>query len=189
MVLIRMTCWLPAASALAAFAAPALAQDAPPPNFNGPRVEAVAGTDGTLLYGGAIGYDLQRGKLVFGFEGELDLSAGKHCETLDVSIHDRLCERGRRDLYAGGRVGVAVAPGTLLYAKAGFTHLRERVTYDGGSGGGTFRYVDRLNGIRVGAGIEQRIGAKVYVKGEYRYSDYQYRGYKHDGIVGIGIRF
>jgi outer membrane immunogenic protein len=189
MALNRITCLLPAASAVAALAAPALAQESPPPSFNGPRLEAVAGTDGRLLYGGAIGYDLQRGKLVFGFEGELDLSAGKDCQTLDSSIHDRLCERGRRDIYIGGRVGVAVAPGTLLYAKAGYTHLRERVTYDGGSAGGSFRFVDALNGARVGAGIEQRIGARLYVKGEYRYSDYEYGGHKHDGVVGIGIRF
>lgn len=189
MALTRMTYVLPAALAFAALAAPARAQDAPKPTFEGPRLEAVAGTDGDFLYGGAVGYDLQRGKMVLGFEGELDLTSRNRCATLDASINDRLCERDRRDLYAGGRIGITVAPATLLYAKLGYSQLRQRVTYDGGTSSGSFRYVDRRDGMRLGAGIEQRIGGQAFVKGEYRYSNYEYGGWKHDGLVGIGIRF
>jgi outer membrane immunogenic protein len=153
-------------------------------------VEALVGTDSRVFYGGAIGYDLQRGNAVFGIEGELDLSAREHCETLDVSINDRLCERSRRDTYIGGRIGVAVAPATLLYVKVGYTHLRSRMSYDAGSSGGSnFRFVDARDGVRVGAGIEQKVGARLYVKGEYRYSSYQFGGWKHDGVVGLGFRF
>lgn len=176
-------------SAVAAFASPAQAQDPVRPTFEGPRVEAVVGTDSKLFYGGAIGYDMQRGRTVLGLEGELDLSNHKRCETLDITINDRLCVRGRRDVYIGGRIGFAVAPGTLIYGKVGYTGLRERVTYDAGSASGSFRYVDRRDGVRVGAGIEQRIGDHAYVKGEYRYSNYERGDWKHDGVVGIGFRF
>jgi outer membrane immunogenic protein len=190
MALNRMTCLIPAASAAAAFAGPALAQTTPRPAFEGPRVEAVVGTDGGLIYGGAIGYDLQRGKLALGLEGEIDLSNRQSCDTLEPSFNSRLCERNRRDLYVGGRIGVAVAPSTLLYAKVGYTHIRQRVTYDPGSSGDSgFTFVDARDGIRVGAGIEQKLGSKVYVKGEYRYSNYRFGGFKHDGVVGVGIRF
>lgn len=190
MALNRMRCSLAAAFALATFAAPARAQDPVPLTFQGPRVEALVGTDSRVFYGGAAGYDFQHGKIVFGIETELDLSGGRRCETLDFTINDRLCIRGRRDLYFGGRVGVAVGPGTLLYAKLGYTNLRQRVDYDAPvSAGGGFTFVDRGDGVRVGAGLEQRIGTNLYLKGEYRYSNYDRGGWKHDGVVGIGIRF
>ncbi|MBV9932483.1 MAG: porin family protein [Alphaproteobacteria bacterium] len=181
---------IPAAAAAAAVSLqPAHAQTAPPAPFTGPRVEAVVGTDARVFFGGGLGYDLQRGKAVFGLEAEADFSSRARCQTLDVTIGDRLCERGRRDLSFGGRAGLVLAPGTLLYAKLGYTSLRPRVTYDGGSAGGRFRWVDRSEGVRVGAGLEQRVGRHVYVKGEYRYSDYEGGGWKHDGVVGIGVRF
>src|SRR5690242_17472584 len=102
MTLTRSGYWLGLATAVAAFSAPALAQDSPPrPTFEGPRVEGVVGTDGDLFYGGAIGYDMQHGKIVLGFEGELDLSNRRHCVTLDPSINDSLCVRRQRDIYIG----------------------------------------------------------------------------------------
>jgi outer membrane immunogenic protein len=181
------------ATAAAAFAAPAYAQNAPRPNFEGPRVEGIVGSDGGLFYGGGLGYDMQHGKIVLGFEGELDLSNQRRCETFDPSINDRLCVRIKSDLYIGGRIGIAVAANTLIYGKVGYTSFRRRVTYDAGTatgpGTGSFHYIDQRDGIRVGAGIEQRLGRNLYVKGEYRYSNYELGGWKHDGVVGIGFRF
>ena len=177
------------ATAVAAFSAPAQAQEPPRRTFEGPRLEGVVGTDGDLFYGGAIGYDMQRGKIVLGLEGELDLASAHHCQTLDPSINDSYCIKRQRDVYIGGRIGIAVAPGTLLYGKVGYTSLRERATYDGGSAGGSFDFTGSFGGVRVGAGIEQRLGSNLYVKGEYRYSNYDLGGWKHDGVVGLGIRF
>jgi outer membrane immunogenic protein len=177
------------AFAVAAIAAPAHAQDSSRPTFEGPRVEGIVGNDSHFFYGGAIGYDMQRGKVVLGFEGEIDLSNWRQCETLDPTINDRLCVKRKGDIYVGGRIGIAVAPSTLIYGKLGYTSLRERVAYDGGTGGGSVRYVDQRDGFRVGAGIEHKLGANLYVKGEYRYSNYERGGWKHDGVVGLGFRF
>jgi outer membrane immunogenic protein len=183
--------FLAAAATAAAVAAPAEAQNTGRAPFNGFRLEGVVGTDRDVFYGGAIGYDLQRGRLVLGIENELDLSSASHCTTFDASIMDRLCERNKRDIYVGGRIGIAVLPRTLLYAKVGYTNFHVGYIYDDGSGPvvGSFKFVDKLDGVRLGGGIEQRIGRSVYIKGEYRYSSYEFGASKHDGVVGIGIRF
>ena len=90
-----------------------------------------------------------------------------------------------RDLYAGGRVGLAVGAGTLLYAKGGYTNVGGRfalrsplLNYDGEGNEG---------GWRVGAGAEVRLAGKTYLKSEYRYSDYG--SSRHQVVTGLGIRF
>jgi outer membrane immunogenic protein len=95
-----------------------------------------------------------------------------------------------RDLYVGARVGFALGTGTLIYGKGGYTNLRLKDTYDPGTSGGTaFEFAHDLDGFRIGGGIEQKLGSKAYVKGEYRYSDYEGGSRKHDAVVGIGLRF
>jgi len=180
---------LTAVAAAAAIATPAVAQEDSEP-FTGPKVEAVAGTDGGLILGGGLGYDFQRGNIVFGLEGEALTSTDRDCETLDSTIQDRLCARTDRDLYAGGRIGFAVGAGTLVYGKLGYTNLRLDETYDPGTAPGTgFDIAYSLDGVRVGGGIEHKLGGSLYVKGEYRYSNYEGGAWKHDGVAGIGLRF
>ena len=52
-----------------------------------------------------------------------------------------------------------------------------------------FELSRNLDGIRVGGGIEQRLGSRAYVKGEYRYSNYEAGAWKQEGLVGLGLRF
>lgn len=180
---------LVAAAATAGVAAPASAQQEAAP-FSGPRVEAVAGISEEVFVGGGVGYDVQKGRLVFGVEGEVTTSLEKDCEVLMSNIQDRLCLKLGRDLYAGGRVGFALGSSTLLYAKAGYSNLRLKDSYDPGTGGGSgFEFTRDLDGVRVGAGIEQKLGRSAYVKGEWRYSNYENDNYKHDGLIGVGFRF
>lgn len=170
-------------------ATPALAQSQRP-SFAGPRVEAVAGTSDDIFVGGGLGYDFQSGKFVFGVEGEATTSLQSNCEILNTNVQDRICTKLGRDLYAGGRIGFALGRGTLLYGKAGYTNLRIKDKYDPGTSGGTgFEFTQNFDGIRVGAGIEQKLGRAAYVKGEYRYSNYEGNNWKHDGAIGIGLRF
>jgi outer membrane immunogenic protein len=181
--------YLAAAVAAAGVAGPTFAQDGSAP-FSGPRVEAVAGISDDVFFGGGLGYDFRRGKAVFGVEGEATTSLDRDCEVLNANVGDRLCLKVGRDLYVGGRIGFALGAGTLLYGKAGYTNLRLKDSYDPGTSGGTaFEFTRNLDGVRVGAGLEQRLGRNLYVKGEYRYSNYEAGNWKHDGVVGLGLRF
>lgn len=187
---------------LAGTAAPALAQDAP---FNGPRAEGVVGwdqvdSDGVpstkgdgVVYGGAIGYDFQMGSAVFGPEVELT-GTGTDTRARDVlAAGDEIRLDAGRDIYAGVRGGFVLGDSTLLYAKGGYTNTRFKESYD--LGNTTIIQKQNLDGWRIGAGLEQRLNGNVYVKGEYRYSDYgRERGFapdisRHQVVAGVGIRF
>lgn len=191
--------------ALAA-AAPAAAQDVARAPFTGPRVEGLVGYDNLrdgsdaqsdgrdgVVYGGAIGYDVQVGGAVLGVEGEItDSSTSVRANDL-LATGDRLRLDVGRDLYAGARLGYAVSPTALAYVKAGYTNARLEARYTDASGT-TDDHAD-LEGYRVGAGVELQTGRNTYVKGEYRYSHYgDVEGYdtdldRHQVLAGVGLRF
>lgn len=193
-----------AAVLVAAFATPAFAQSAAP--FTGLRIEGVAGYDVVkskadqvsssndgFIYGGAVGYDAQLNNLIVGGEGELTGSTtAAHADDV-TTAGDRLRVGMGRDLYVGGRVGFLLNPSTMAYAKAGYTNARVETRYDVGTAT-TRDHVD-LDGFRLGAGLEHQIGAKTYIKGEYRYSHYSKAdGYdidadRHQLLAGVGMRF
>lgn len=169
------------ALALMASATPALAQDA---TFQGPRVEAVAGWDNLkteglsgsgFVYGGAAGYDLQRGNVVLGIDGEVTGT------TTDKTVAGILV-KGGRDLYAGARIGYVVAPSTLLYGKVGYDNSRVIARTEG------LRDTENLDGIRLGAGVERSFG-HYYGKVEYRYTNLSQDVVRHQVLAGIGYRF
>lgn len=184
------------ASLLATVAAtPAMAQDAAP--FTGPRVEALVGLDriqndghdDDLMYGIAAGYDKQIGKAVIGAEVEYSDSSNKTCDDGAKTAADPLlCAKAGRDLYVGGRVGTAIGANTLLYAKAGYTNADAKFTSDNGTDETTLAK-SHLDGVRVGAGVEHKLGGKAYIKGEYRYSNYERGIERHQALAGVGIRF
>ena len=188
---------LAAAVAAAGVASPVAAQDSEPPaaatptEFTGFKVEGLAGYDEGFVYGVGAGYDRQLGRLVLGAEGEISDSTDKECVTSAFAPGDRFCSSSGRNLYVGGRIGFTVAPRTLLYGKIGYTNQRVTADYEAGTPAAfdSFRVSGKLDGIRLGAGLEQKLGGKAYVKGEYRYSDYENGSGRHDGVVGIGFRF
>jgi outer membrane immunogenic protein len=97
-----------AALATAAFASPAMASD-----FAGPRIEVTAGADDVtggvdptdVTYGGALGYDLQVGKVVLGVEATA------------ANVFDRA------DLGAAARLGYTLNQNVLAYTRVGYTNL------------------------------------------------------------------
>src|SRR3954470_1965311 len=178
-----------AATATAALAAPAFAQDEPT-TFTGPRVGVILGYDQIqpgrgpdsdigsdhraqgLTYGGDVGYDAAIGNsLVIGAEGEVTGATGKvsNNPTNAAALGYGRVKAGR-DLYIGGRLGVRAAPSTLIYAKGGYTNQRLDLTASNGTTETGAHY--NLDGYRVGAGVEQASGGKAYAKVEYRYSNY-----------------
>ena len=202
---------------------PALAQDRAP--FTGPRVEALAGydnlrsgeeEDGTntgsnegdesidgIGYGIGVGFDFDVGGLVLGVEGEYAQSEARQefGETIDGTEFLGNVEVGR-DVYIGGRVGFTAGPSTLVYAKAGYTNTTIESAFS--SAGGNADFDTSVDGWRLGAGIEQMLGRNLYLKGEYRYSNYNGLEFdddlfgdedfdidldRHQVLAGIGLRF
>lgn len=172
-----------------ALAVPAVAQETNP-TFTGPRVEATLGYDRVgagssvdndngdddesidgLLYGVGVGYDIATsGGLVLGAEAELSDSTAKsgRRDYTDQFGFGRV--KQGRDIYVGGRVGVLADPGTLVYAKGGYTNSKLNVL--AGSSDTTTDTDFELDGWRVGAGAERALGPNSYAKLEYRYSNY-----------------
>ncbi|KKW90998.1 outer membrane protein [Sphingobium chungbukense] len=172
----------------AAVASPALAQE-PNPTFTGPRVEAILGYDHTgagssvdndnnrddqsidgLLYGVGAGYDVNLGSAVVGVEGEFtDSTAKSNRRDFTDQFGFGRVKQGR-DLYVGARAGILANPQTLVYVKGGYTNTKLGVL-----AGDTNQTTDtsfKLDGWRVGAGVERAINANSFAKLEYRYSKY-----------------
>lgn len=173
----------------ALLSAPAFAQDVGP-TFTGPRVEAILGYDRTaagsdvdndngrddqkidgLLYGVGAGYDVNLGSAVVGVEGEITDSTAKS------SRHDFTDDFGfgrvsqGRDLYVGARAGILADPATLVYVKGGYTNSKLNVL--AGDTNGTTGDNFKLDGWRIGGGVERAITQNSFAKVEYRYSKYE----------------
>jgi len=194
--------FLVAAALAASVSAPAFAQDATP--FSGPYVAGMVGyervelgasgigsghKDG-LTYGGIIGYDINLRGAVFGIEGEYADSETKYSVNDLVATGDSARLSTDRDLYAGVRIGGEVLPNVMLYAKGGYTNAKAKFRYDDGVD--VFTASDKLDGYRLGAGVEtERNGLLGRV--EYRYSnDGQDEGIdveRHQVALIVGYRF
>ena len=201
----RIALFAAALAASTALAAPAFAQDTDS-TFTGPRAEVIAGwdrvddgstpnseaTDG-VVYGGAVGYDFQVGHAVLGFEGEATGATTKQRATSVIVPGDNFRVSAGRDLYVGARVGFTVGPRALIYAKGGYTNAQVDTRYVNGAT--TVEDSETLDGWRAGAGVEVGVGRNMYVKGEYRYSNYtQASGSsidldRHQVVAGVGVRF
>lgn len=168
--------------------APAVAQDVNP-TFTGPRVEAILGYDHVgagsdfdndngrddqsidgLLYGVGVGYDVNLGSAVVGVEGEYTDSTAKsdRFDPTDQFGFGRVSQG--RDLYIGARAGILANPATLVYVKGGYTNSKLNVL-----AGNTNETTDtsfKLDGWRIGGGVERAINANTFAKVEYRYSNY-----------------
>ncbi len=172
-----------ALAALTAAATPAFAQDEAAP-FNGAHVSAVVGYDKLDLntsgvdnpdgvtYGVNLGYDLQRGNVLFGIEGEVTESSA------ELKVGNTVVASASRDLYAGGRLGY-VFGNTAVYGKVGYTNARIESTVGNENG----------DGIRLGAGVEHKFGQNFFGKVEYRYSNYEADVTRHQAVAGLGVRF
>jgi outer membrane immunogenic protein len=175
--------------------APASAQ-----NFNGLRAQVHAGWDrlsaeddefgielakSGVAYGAGLGYDAALGGgLVAGVEANFDL-ASTRARASEPGLTATV--RARRDIELSGRIGAAVAPNVLLYAKAGYSNARFRAELVGG--GITERESGTEDGLRLGGGIELALGGNAFAKAEYRYTTYGDGVSRNQLIGGFGFRF
>ena len=47
----------------------------------------------------------------------------------------------------------------------------------------------RVDGVRVGAGVEHQLTSRAFVKAEYRYSNYEQGVSRNQVVAGVGLRF
>lgn len=211
-----------AAGSVIAFAAPAMAQQNP--TFTGPRVEALVGYDinkpGSsqdidnaddldqsmegASYGVGVGYDFAAGGALLGIEGEyMGSSAETDYDTAAAETFGVGAVEAGRDLYVGLRAGILATPRALLYVKGGYTNASYNVLTR--AGGDTTDTDINLDGYRIGGGVEYALDTNLFLKGEYRYSNYgdgEVRGPdgirsdrfdidmdRHQIIAGLGYRF
>jgi outer membrane immunogenic protein len=192
---------LAAVLAVTAVASPVQAQDAEPADkvATGFRVEAIGGIEGTdfdtgndgqgFLYGLGVGYDFAAGRLRFGVEAEASDSTVSECFRFDLTD---ICSKSGRDLYVGGRAGGMISSNILLYAKAGYTNMRLTNSSNGPIAGfPPFVAHPKYDGLRLGGGAEVAVRRNMFVKAEYRFSNYEaVESFdKHQGVIGVGIRF
>lgn len=209
-----------------AFATPALAQTTGPEaeaTFTGPRVGLIAGYDTIragsendsdldgddesvdgFLYGVEIGYDVAVGGAVLGVEAEINDSTGKvETSTSDPNFFGFGRVSKDRDIYVGARAGILATPSTLAYIKGGYTNARLDVEASDGVTRTDANF--KLDGWRLGAGVEQAIGRNAFAKLEYRYSNYGSAEFeypngattssfdidtdRHQVVAGVGFRF
>lgn len=190
-----------------ALATPAIAQEEAP--FTGPHIEGIVGYDdvsegdGDLMYGIAAGYDFQLGGVIAGIEGEFADSDVKGRASDVLATGDSFALNTDRDLYVGVRLGFAVTPSTMIYAKGGYTNAKFESRFDDGVGT-IYSNGVTADGYRIGAGIEQKFklfGPSGFIKAEYRYSNYSNIDIgkddfdldtdfdRHQAVVGVGVRF
>lgn len=168
---------------------PAMAQD--DQGFGGLKVGVIGGYDhitvqpggekstkGGFTYGGTVGYDLDVNGVLLGVEGEYADSTTKR------TLGNGLTLEPNREIYGGIRLGGEVAKNTLLYAKGGYVNSKMSIE------GGETAISDKLDGYRLGAGVEH-IRNNVFGRIEYRFSDYAdaLRPQRHQAVAAVGVRF
>ncbi len=143
----------------------------------------VNGIGGEGVFGTAqVGYDRQLGRFVLGAFFDYDFSG----VGTDVSLSGSngqggtLSAKGKLDQdymwTAGGRLGYLIHPETLIYGLAGYSETKFKdptLTVD--LGGGSQSYHSHLNtfsGLTVGGGFETRLRGDWFLKGEYRFSQF-----------------
>ena len=198
--------------AAALVGAPALAAD-----FSGPRIEAnvgwdrpqlhvdlnnfsAHGHDSGVVYGGEAGYDLRFGNLVVGAMAGIDATSAKDCEQFTTS---QSCFKAGRDWAVGARVGAVIAPRMMIYGKGEYVNVRLKGAFnDAVDTVDNFSGHDDRGGYRLAAGAEFDLARNLYVKAEYRYTNYKDYRYdigdadvgradlsRHQIVGGVGLRF
>ncbi|MBJ7543014.1 porin family protein [Rhodomicrobium udaipurense] len=139
------------------------------------------GVSGTGVIGTVeVGYDRQFGNVVagvfFNYDFGDDVSSSVNIE--DFSVNAKQTDSWT----AGGRLGYLVNPSTLAYVLGGYTQSTFELGFPGfGSADDTFA------GWTVGGGLETRLSGNWYLKGEYRFTEFDTNGYAAVDVVGDGF--
>jgi len=203
----RNTMLLIAAATCLVGANTAFAQEAektPAQSFAGPRAEVTVGLDQSgddaflgkeltgMRAGGAVGFDVAVAKRVtLGVEAGIGWMVAGHAKVGPFPPNDPNTYNlsAGRDIDVSGRLGYALSPKTLIYGKVGWASQSYNTEISSGGQSSS----KKSDGLRLGAGLEQKLTSNVYAKAEYRYTSYSDVGNlkndRHQLLTGIGVRF
>ncbi|GGD89265.1 hypothetical protein GCM10011515_06180 [Tsuneonella deserti] len=198
------------ALALVGLAAPACASDADEYDFEGPRAAILTGFDATelpnddgpeFMYALEAGFDWRAGPWVLGLAASIGGTDAGKTEYGVAAPGDSVTVHYGRDVYAGFRAGRVLGRRFLAFGRGGVALTEMRSAYKADSRSPEpaqvpdprrvpkFARPGTLVGFWTGAGIEYQLGRKLYALGEYRYANFHDGIYRHQGAVGLGVRF
>lgn len=112
-----------------------------------------------------IGYDTSIGNdLILGVFG--DFTFGEMDDRFTDNVGNELRSSYENVWAVGGRLGYVVNNDTLLYGTIGYTTADFRISNATGA------IQDDIDGYFIGAGLERKLCDRLFLKAEYRYSDY-----------------
>ncbi|TYC81612.1 outer membrane protein [Novosphingobium sp. BW1] len=152
-----------------------------------------------IQYGVSAGYDYDLSNGMFiGVQGSYGDSSARECAHDMFEANDRLCLEARRDLAAVVRLGTQIGARNKLYVLGGYTNTRVGLSYKGETADALLDAIggfsdagahETLNGFRLGAGYEYDVTSNLFIKAEYRYSNYGSDFSRHQGVLAVGTKF
>jgi opacity protein-like surface antigen len=161
------------------------------------RFYSEGNNDNHLAYGGALGVDTFVGdNFVLGLEGTFLNSRAENITRDGPGVAAR---KSFEEWGGAIRAGVMTSPSTLFYVKGGFVVNEQRKYFNADPAAtpgipvntavGDYYNHYRTKGYVVGAGVEQMLGERVYVKAEGRYANYRTNSSRLTGLLGLGVLF
>jgi outer membrane immunogenic protein len=133
--------------------------------FAGPRLEVTAGA-------GDASRNVLTKSVQYGVGAGYDVQFGKIVAGVEAGVDNVL---DRRNIAVAGRLGYAANEGVLLYTKVGYSNWKPLANR-------------KLEGLRIGAGVEAKLLGPVFGTVEYRHTDFG-AVKTNGGLVGVGLRF
>jgi outer membrane immunogenic protein len=139
------------------------------------RTDAAPGTGASdgVYFGGQLGYDAALGPVLIGVESEVGESTAK--STLAGN-------HARQGLFANAavRLAIPISGGFRGFVRGGYAY--HRISYDTGPD------FDG-SGYTLGGGAEADLSDRLFLRGEYRFSDYGTAVRGQHFLLGLGVRF
>jgi outer membrane immunogenic protein len=117
--------------------------------------------------------DVNDTDITYGANAGVNIPLGDAIVGVEATVDDVL--EDQREFGASARLGYTFDQ-VMLYGEAGYANYQDA-------------FSRKLDGLRVGGGLEYNISDNTYVGAEYRYTDFEAGVGKHAGQVSLGIRF
>lgn len=151
------------------------------------RFYSEGNNDNQIGYGASLGVDTFVGdNFVLGVEGTFLNSRAENVTRDGPGVAYR---KSFEEWGGAIRAGVMMTPATLVYAKGGFVVNEQRKYFDADNPFGSYYNHYRTKGYVVGAGVEQMLGDRLYLKAEGRYANYKTNSSRLTGLIGLGVLF